>query len=49
MAALFPSFVKISQKVKEVLCTDVASIWQILQSEVDESNSKAFTADYLYW
>lgn len=52
MVALFPTFGKIAQKIKQVLSTDVESLWQqiLLATEVDESQPTVYViGDSLYW
>jgi hypothetical protein len=50
MVALFPTFGKIAQKIKQVLSTDIDSLWQLLQaSESDEEVTVYAIGDSLYW
>jgi predicted CoA-binding protein len=52
MVALFPTFGKIAKKIKQVLSTDVDSLWQqiLLATEVDESEPIVYAiGDSVYW
>jgi hypothetical protein len=52
MTALFPTFGKIAQKIKQVLSTDIDALWQKLlqDTEVDASEPTLYViGDALYW
>ena len=52
MGALFPTFSRLAQKIKQALSTDVDSLWQqLLQAtESDESEPTVYAiGDSLYW
>jgi len=52
MTALFPTFGKIAQKIKQVLSTDIDALWQKLlqDTEVDASEQTLYViGDALYW
>ena len=52
MVALFPTFSRLAQRVKQVLCADVDSLWQqLLQAtESDESDPTVYAiGTHLHW
>jgi hypothetical protein len=51
MSTLFPTFVSIWQRAKQLLSTDTRDIWQAIEaSSVQENQATDFqSVTYLYW